>query len=142
MSQSFFVDTSFVVALVSRRDEYREVAHRIYRRFLPTDKFYYTDAIVFESLNTLSKGENRRLGLEFFDRFAASDNAELIHTTPQQFYKALDLFERHPDKEWSLVDCVSFLVMQSKQIAFALTSDGHFEQVGYIALLRNPELMA
>ena len=43
---------------------------------------------------------------------------------------------RRLDKEWSITDCASFLVMQERGITEALTSDRHFEQTGYIALLR------
>jgi len=39
------------------------------------------------------------------------------------------------DKEWSLTDCVSFAVMQEKQINQAFTSDHHFEQAGFIKLM-------
>ncbi len=40
-----------------------------------------------------------------------------------------------PDKEWSLTDCISFVVMQDEQIIEALTADRHFEQAGFKVLL-------
>ncbi len=40
------------------------------------------------------------------------------------------------DKEWSLVDCASFVVMQQRGIFEALTSDHHFEQAGFVRLLK------
>jgi predicted nucleic acid-binding protein len=40
------------------------------------------------------------------------------------------------DKEWSMTDCLSFLVMQQCGLTEALTSDEHFEQAGFKALLR------
>jgi len=46
------------------------------------------------------------------------------------------LFQRRPDKTWSLVDCASFVVMQKRGITEALTSDVHFEQAGFIRLLK------
>jgi len=35
--------------------------------------------------------------------------------------------ENRPDREWSLVDCVSFWVMQENGIVLAATTDHHFE---------------
>jgi predicted nucleic acid-binding protein len=39
------------------------------------------------------------------------------------------------DKEWSLTDCTSMIVMGHEQITLALTSDHHFEQAGFTTLL-------
>ena len=44
-------------------------------------------------------------------------------------YKLMD------DKQWSLVDCVSFVVMRERGIGAALTTDHHFVQAGFTALL-------
>jgi uncharacterized protein len=41
-----------------------------------------------------------------------------------------------PDKEWSLTDCISFVVMQECGLIEALTADHHFEQAGFVALLK------
>jgi hypothetical protein len=37
---------------------------------------------------------------------------------------------------WGLVDCVSFVIMRSLGIREAFTADRHFEQAGFVALLR------
>ncbi len=39
-------------------------------------------------------------------------------------------------KEWSLVDCASFVFMGQRGILEALTTDHHFEQAGYVRLLK------
>jgi hypothetical protein len=40
------------------------------------------------------------------------------------------------DKEWSLVDCISFAVMKQRKIKEALTADHHFVQAGFRAILK------
>jgi predicted nucleic acid-binding protein len=37
---------------------------------------------------------------------------------------------------WSLVDCASFVVMRQQGIVEALTTDHHFEQAGFVRLLK------
>jgi predicted nucleic acid-binding protein len=45
------------------------------------------------------------------------------------------LYSQRPDKEWSLTDCISFVVMTHEHMTRAFTSDHHFEQAGFIKLL-------
>ena len=52
------------------------------------------------------------------------------------FDKGVGLYAARPDKDWSLTDCISFVVMQEHGITDALTGDHHFEQAGFKALLR------
>lgn len=51
-------------------------------------------------------------------------------------YQAFDLFRDRSDKDWGLVDCVSFVVMTERGMTDALTTDPHFQQAGFRALLR------
>jgi uncharacterized protein len=48
----------------------------------------------------------------------------------------LTLYEQRPDKSWSLTDCISFSVMESRGIREVLTGDRHFEQAGFLRLLK------
>jgi predicted nucleic acid-binding protein len=48
---------------------------------------------------------------------------------------AIRLFATRSDKDWSLTDCLSFVVMERKGIREALTADNHFEQAGFHAIL-------
>lgn len=139
MSRLFFVDTSYIVALASADDQYHRVAEQVRLSLTNNDKFYYTEAIMYESLNALAKQKTRQWGITFFEQMQKHPNATLLHTTPAQFHAALELYRHYADKEWGLVDCVSFLTMKGKRIKYALTADQHFEQAGLIAVLRSPE---
>lgn len=51
------------------------------------------------------------------------------------FEQAMQMYRDRDDKEWSLTDCVSFVIMKDQNIGEGLTADHHFEQAGFIALL-------
>ncbi len=141
MNRLFFLDTSYIIAILVANDQYHDMALAITAQLNTTDRFCYTDAIVFESLNALSKTPFRQAGLRFFEQLNANPHAELLHTTPERFQSALRSFERSADKEWGLVDCLSFLTIQERRIDYALSADKHFEQAGYTALLRTPDIL-
>jgi predicted nucleic acid-binding protein len=48
----------------------------------------------------------------------------------------VELYAERPDKDWSLTDCISFVVMRHQGVTQALTGDHHFEQAGFTALLK------
>ena len=49
---------------------------------------------------------------------------------------AVTLYLARQDKQWSLTDCTSFVAMQREKITEALTGDHHFEQAGFVILLK------
>jgi predicted nucleic acid-binding protein len=65
------------------------------------------------------------------------DRATTIIPASRELHReGLNLYARRRDKEWPLTDCTSFIIMEDEGIREALTGDRHFEQAGYIALLR------
>lgn len=62
-------------------------------------------------------------------------NAVVLGPSADLFERGIDLYQRRPDKEWSLTDCISFVAMADRNIAEALTGNHHFAQAGFTALL-------
>lgn len=56
--------------------------------------------------------------------------------TPQLFEQAFQRYQSRTDKNWSLTDCASFILMEQERLTAALTHDRHFAQAGFKALLR------
>jgi hypothetical protein len=61
---------------------------------------------------------------------------EVLPLEAELFVRAFRLYSDRADKEWGLTDCVSFVVMTDRGIREALTADEHFEQAGFLPLLR------
>jgi predicted nucleic acid-binding protein len=69
-------------------------------------------------------------------RMRADPRFTTIPANPQLYDQGLDLYRSRPDKDWSLTDCISFTVMRQRGISEALTGDHHFEQAGFVAILK------
>jgi len=65
----------------------------------------------------------------------ASPRTQIVPLDSRLLQRGLDLFAGRHDKNWSLTDCISFVVMQDEDLTEALTGDSHFEQAGFKALL-------
>ena len=59
------------------------------------------------------------------------------HIDPATDEEAWQLVVSRPDKRWSLVDASSFVVMRRLGITYALTTDHHFEQAGFVRALES-----
>ncbi|HUO10889.1 MAG TPA: PIN domain-containing protein [Phycisphaerae bacterium] len=131
---AIFADTSFFIALIEKSDQYHHAAvafSRQNRRPLIT-----SSAVALELGAYFSKGPRRplfSLCLQAIERA----HVEQVHVTHQLQERAIALFNDRPDKEYSLVDCISFVLMTEAGIRDAATTDGHFEQEHFSALLRN-----
>jgi uncharacterized protein len=59
----------------------------------------------------------------------------IVPPNQELFDEGIHLFAERPDKEWSLTDCISFIIMREYDLTDALTADHHFEQAGFRILL-------
>ena len=64
------------------------------------------------------------------------DQLTVVHVDAMLDEAAWELLRSRPDKEWSLTDCASFEIMRGRGIREALTTDRHFEQAGFVRLLK------
>ena len=70
------------------------------------------------------------------DAITADRRFEVIDLDAELLASAVKLYSDRPDKDWSLTDCTSFQAMTNRRLNEALTGDHHFEQAGFIALLK------
>ena len=129
-----FADSGFYIALLSRQDAHHHLARQQYREG-QFGLFVTTTAVLGELANLLSSTSTRGRCEVFIVRLRARKDTRIIESEPGQFWRGLKLYGERPDKEWSLTDCISFIVMSDEGLTEALTGDHHFEQAGFTALL-------
>lgn len=129
-----FLDSSFYIALSARSDEHHAKALEV-RQGLRQRSLIITRPVLFEVGNALSKLRFRRMGVRLLRSIEADSQIEIVSATDDLYRETLELYASHSDKEWGLTDCLSFAVMRQRGIQEAVTTDRHFEQAGFRALL-------
>lgn len=132
-----FVDTAYIVALINERDENHEKAVELsikYERKL----VILTDVILLEIGNSLARNFKQE-SILVIEKLLTTPETLIVKLDDILFEKAFQLYKSHLDKSWGMADCVSFVVMRENSITDALTSDKHFVQAGFRALMLDLE---
>jgi uncharacterized protein len=135
--RAVFADTSYWVAVINPRDQLHKramaVSEELGRCIIVT-----SEMVMVEVLNMFSSlGPHLRdAAVSTMQEITSDPSIELEPQTRQLFRDALSLYQSRADKEWSLTDCASFVIMKRRRIEEALTDDRHFTQAGYMALLK------
>ena len=83
-----------------------------------------------------ARGLPRQPALSFVADLQDNTAVQVVYVGESLHREALQLLRQRLDKNWSLCDAVSFLLMQKHGILEALTTDHHFEQTGLVRLLK------
>jgi predicted nucleic acid-binding protein len=129
-----FADTFFFLAVLNRADAAHARATEL-SRSLPRPRLT-TDWVLTEVGHAMSIGGNRAAFVELVGFLEQSPLVTIVPASRALFQRGVELFSQRPDKEWTLTDCISFVVMGDAGIVEALTGDRHFEQAGFVTLMR------
>ena len=96
-----------------------------------------TNYVLSELITLFARlGVPRSKGLDYIKTIRSAPWVKIIHITEKLDEEAWKLLADRWDKEWSLVDCASFVLMEARGLTEALTADRHFEQAHFIRLLK------
>jgi hypothetical protein len=137
-ADTLFLDSAYVIALAQATDEHHRKAVEL-AWSVETQKvgLVTTRAVLLEVGGALSKSRMRPDAIRLIDSLQTSARVEIVPLTDEVVARGWGLFRQRTDKDWSWTDCISFVVMSERKLTGALTSDLHFEQAGFTALLRH-----
>jgi len=124
-----FVDTSFFFALASEKDPDHERVRAVFEEFdakrLP-ELWLTTNHVVFEAITLVRRSLHHQAAVEMGERLYDESLARIHWASAEDEYEAFEYLKRYRDKEYSSVDCLSFVVMERYRIREALTTDRDF----------------
>ena len=140
-----FVDTSGWASYFDSREPSHKSATQIYRDVrLAGFKIVTTNYVITELIALLASPLRLPRGriITFVEGVTTSPYVEVVHIDEELHRQAWTLLKARQDKDWSLVDCSSFVLMEELGITQALTADHHFEQAGFVGLLKLKPLLS
>ena len=130
-----FADAVYWIAIFLTGDAWAEAAAAA---SLEDARLVTTEEVLAEFLTGVSAyGERtRRLACGLVREILSDPEIEVVAQSHESFLGGLALYEKRPDKQYSLTDCISMNVMKREEIREVLTQDRHFEQEGFVRLLK------
>ncbi len=115
-----FVDTSGWASFFDRDQPYNDLAHMLLRETQMMGRVVSTSYVLSELAALLISPLrfHHSLRQEISGTIRTAEWVDIVHISPD------------------LVDCSSFVLMKERGIRTALTTDRHFEQAGFVRLLR------
>jgi len=135
--KQIFVDTVAWLALANKNDTLHHETIKLNQDLLSRGVHYITtDYVLTEVANSLARPPQRKAIIRFIEAIFSSKRVTILMITQERFFRAWQLYKSRRDKEWGLTDCTSFIIMEEQRLRDAFTADRHYQQAGYICLLK------
>lgn len=135
-SPEVFVDTSGLYALVEKNDAHHARARGKVEELLHAGrKLVLTDYIVDETTTLANARSGKHVAMRVLDLLEQSAGIRMEWIGSPRFDATQAFFRKYADHGYSFTDCSSFVVMHELELTQALTTDKHFPEAGFEALL-------
>jgi len=133
-----FVDTQYWIARFHPKDQWHEEARAAEDR-VADRPLLRSESVLVEFLNFFGSFRPgiRTEAAHIADELYEDASVEVVTMSPHLFRRGLRLYERRPDKSYSMVDCMSMIIMRERDITDVLTNDDHFEQEGFTLVVES-----
>jgi predicted nucleic acid-binding protein len=125
-----FTDTSGIFALMASNDLNHQEAKKCFDYFSRMDTQLVTSSFILVETTALLQ---KRTGMESVYDFHSKifPLLDTVWVNNDLYNKAVQRLLIRGKKEISLVDCISFEIMESNEIKTAFSFEKHFEEMGF-----------
>jgi uncharacterized protein len=132
MSETMFIDTSAWFAGIAKNDQYNEPAMKCRNQLLKgKTRFTTSNLIIHETTMLLERKVSKKESIRFLKAIVKDPIVEIIHADEDVEQEAYELYQKYKDHDFSVVDCISFVIMRKYKISRCFTFDKHFSTMGF-----------
>lgn len=129
-----FIDTSAYYALADRDERQHQLAQQLFGLLASTHRQLFTSTyIVAETHALLVNRLNSQLARTFVQRLYDSATT-IVRIGKREEERGWQIVTSYTDKDFTLTDATSFVMMERLGITHAFTLDDDFSQYGFIQL--------
>jgi predicted nucleic acid-binding protein len=132
MQREIFVDAGAWIALNDRSDQHHASAVKFYQSLLQERRpLVTTNLVVTEAYITIRRAGGYEPALRFLVSLRQSSRLLRVYSDSRSEDAAEEILRRYADQVFSMVDAVSFAIMQQRGIIEAFGFDRHFVTAGF-----------
>jgi uncharacterized protein len=131
--RSVFLDAGYVIAMEIEDDQDHALASGHWNRIRSKNPpRLVTTSYVFDEIVTFLNSRGRHdKAVEIGNYLVRSPTVQFVDVDRSLFEEGWAFFQQHDDKDYSLTDCISFVIMKRLRIATAFTFDHDFRRAGF-----------
>jgi uncharacterized protein len=126
-----YLDTSFFVALVRRRERRHDEAAHIWRA-VSASSLVTSTGVVGEIWTLLRRRDSHADAVRAVATIHESRRVSVVHASEALVEEAWAWLRRHDEHPYSFVDSLSFAIMRRQRITEALAFDDDFTRAGFV----------
>jgi predicted nucleic acid-binding protein len=135
--KTVFVDTSALIAIGNKRDAFHYQAVEMREKLKQAKvNFVTTSGVLLEFGNAFSPINLKPASIKMIEAITLSQKWNCVNINNYLMQKGFELYKQMQDKSWGFVDCISIIVAKNMKIHEIFTTDHHFEQAGFLILLK------
>ena len=132
MNNTVFIDTGALFAGIAKNDQYHQQAMKHRNRLLKEKvRFMTTNLIIHESTMLLERKVSKKEAVKFLKAVLKDPLVEIVHADEDIEQEGFALYQKYKDRDFSIADCISFVVMKRYRISRCFTFDHHFTTMGF-----------
>lgn len=128
------LDTSGLLSFLDDSDAHHARATRLFEPapVRLTHSYVLAELVPLCHARRLSRAKTLAFAATIID----NEDVEIVWVDKRLHRAAVALLKARPDKDYSLCDAVSFILMRRRGIVESLTTDSHFDREGFVRLLK------
>lgn len=130
---TYFVDTSFFVALLDKDDDFHERAQEMFVDIMNGNygKVHTSDYVLDESVTVVRRHtKDHEMAVRVGKMISNSVMINMVQTTSGEVVDALKEYEKNEDKDLSFTDWILVKQIERRGMSGILSFDKHFDEVG------------
>ncbi|MCL4417789.1 MAG: PIN domain-containing protein [Actinobacteria bacterium] len=132
--EKLFIDTSAFFAIINARDLNHDIALKFFKNDIDNFKVFSSDFIISETLTLIRRKMGSSIAFSWGEKILQSNFLKILYSGENIFFDSWKTFIKYEDRDFSFVDCTSFIHMKENEIRQCFCFDTYFSIYGYNSL--------